>query len=164
MHAARFAVLLAAVFALSACYASDTPLIPVDKAVFPFERITYEAPNSDRVTLVRKGDAYETVETGGQQPNTVLFMPVAGDLYVAEVTSADKGVSKTLHALIQVDMENKTVRSYATNGEDKDAGPGLSLCDDGICVADLDAYIDHARAQIAAGAQPDVVYTIVDTE
>jgi hypothetical protein len=42
--------------------------------------------------------------------------------------------------------------------------PGLDLCPDGVCIADLDAYVTYVMAEVAAGAQPDTVYRILERD
>jgi hypothetical protein len=42
--------------------------------------------------------------------------------------------------------------------------PGLSRCEDVVCIDSLDAYVAYARAGIDAGNPPDFTYRIISLE
>ena len=158
-------VLLPILFAvgLAGCFLSDGPLIDPQKAVFPYERIVYkEETSDDQLVLVHQGDAYLPSGRDSDANVGIRFLPVGDNLYLAEVKGVSDGKATYLHAILAVDPDKKTARSYAAVGDEKDAAPGLRACHDDICIDDVAAYVARAKAAIAAGGDPDAIYTIVE--
>ena len=163
----RLALILALPAALSACFTSKEPLIGADKAVFPYEEIVYaEADKGDPATLKRKGDAYSLKAANSDEEALFRFTPVADGLYVVQMEFTEDDEMRRLYALLKVDMEKKTVASYAAIAPDAGVtAPGLVPCgDDTVCIELLDGYITYARSTIDAGRPPDTIYNIISVK
>jgi hypothetical protein len=72
----------------------------------------------------------------------------------------DDGVEQRLYALVHLDADHKAAETYASVGDEKDAGPGLRVCEAGVCIEDLAAYVAHAVAKADAGGNPDTVFDV----
>lgn len=150
---------------LSACFSSEQPLVGPDQAVFPYETIVFASENGgDPQTLVHRGDAY-IAEADGPELR-MRFMPIGDGFYVAQAAGEDGDESVRLYGIVKLDTRAMKAMSFAVMapGELVDQ-PGFSDCgDDMVCFANLDVYVDYARARIAAGADPDVIYTIISLD
>ena len=137
-----------------------------DKAAFPFETIVFHEQASDQPSkLVHEGDYYVSHEKGGDHFIQLRLMPVGDNLYVAELNGGDETPPVYLHAFLKVDPAAKTATSYKSVAPGKDDfGAGLRRCEnDQVCIDSLDAYVAYAKAAVAAGEKPDVVYEFVTT-
>ena len=149
---------------LAGCFTSNDPLITDDKAVAPYEKITFNEQGSpdDRTVLVREGKAY--VAKAGEADLAMRFMPAGDDLFLAEVTGAKDGAITRLYAVLKLDRAANVVTSYKSVADKSDAGPGMPLCEredmDMVCIEDVNAYIALARQAIDAGAEPETTYDV----
>ena len=163
MRQALFIVL--ACFALASCFTSSEPLIGPDDATFPFARIDFaEVGQPDNPqTWTRRGDVYVwRVNEEGEA--LVRLAPVGDDLYLVQLEYPGEKGTERLYGLIRTDLAAKRVYSYATIKPDAFAAqPGLSLCDDSVCIDDVEAYLAYARGLVAAGT-PEAEYVILRTE
>lgn len=160
----RFALVVAFGGALSGCFISKEPLIGADKAVFPYAEITYaEADNGKPATLIRKGDAYSLKAETSDEEALLRFAPAGDGLYVVQMEFVEDNAVRRLFALLKVDLEKKTVASYASVAPDDGVtAAGLSNCgEDTVCIKSLDGYIAYARSTIEAGREPDATYDII---
>jgi hypothetical protein len=159
---------LLAPLALAGCFTSPEPLIGADQAVFPYQRIVFgEADRQDdRQTWTRKGDSYSfKPDDGDEKEALVRLLPVAENLYVVQMEFPEDDQTQRLFALLKVDLAAMTAESYsAIIPDDFQDVPGLSRCEDVVCIGGLDAYIAYARAGIAAGHPPDTTYRIISLE
>jgi hypothetical protein len=153
---------------LSACFTSTVPLIGPDDAVFPYDKIVFGEVSrpDDRQTWTRKGDAYSFRPDDSEEREASIRLKVVGEnLYVVQMEFTEAGKESRLFALLKADLAAMRVYSYASIIPDdfKDV-PGLSRCDDVVCIEDLDAYVAYARAGMEAGHPPDTEYRIISLE
>jgi len=159
-HVRTFAI-VASLLGLAGCYTADEPLLTHDNSVAPYAKIVFaEHGSSDAPdVMLRQGKVY--VDHQKDSDRTLRFMPVRPDWYVAEMSGKDEDAAETLlYALVHLDLANKTAETYASVGDEKDAGPGLRVCEAGVCIEDLGAYIAHALAKADAGGKPDTVFDV----
>jgi hypothetical protein len=90
------------------------------------------------------------------------FLELEGGYYAVEMGSEDPSEGWLL-GLLKVDFAAGTAEAYKIIGTEADVAPGLTLCDQVICVESLGAYTEYAIAAVEAGATPDTTYTIVST-
>ncbi len=159
----RLGVLLsvAVLLGLAGCFTADKPLLTDDNSVAPYAKITFaERGTSDAPdVMLREGKLYVAHHKDGDR--FLRFMLVRPDWYVAEMTGKDEDAAEQrLYALVHLDVANKTAETFASVGDEKDAGPGLRICEAGICIDDLAAYVAHAVAKADAGGKPDTVFDI----
>jgi hypothetical protein len=169
MHLASRVLSLALLcLGLAACFTSKAPLIGPDDAAFPFERIVFAEVSrpDDRQSWTRKGDAYSWRIDEGDEREALMRLKAAGEnLYVVQMEFSEAGKARRLYALLRADVPAKRVYSYASIKPDAfEAQPGLSICDDSVCIDDLDAYVAYAKGRIDAGAPPDAEYEIIEME
>lgn len=163
-------ILFAAVGAilLAGCFTSAEPLIGPDQAVFPYDKIVYGQIDrqDDLQTWMRKGDAYSfRPNEGSEREAFVRLMPAGDNLYVVQMEFPEDEPLRRLFALLKVDLGAMTAASYSAIIPDNFRGvPGLSQCQDVVCIDSLDAYIAYARAGIDAGHPPDAEYRIISLE
>jgi hypothetical protein len=150
-------VLTAAGLLLAGCFVSETPLIAPGDAAFPYQEIAFTQSDGEDVTLVREGDDYAMSTSEGKV--LLRFQPIRDNYYVAQMGSDDPSEG-WLFALIEVDLGAGTANAYKVIGSESDVAPGLTLCDQVICIASVEAYADYAIAAAEAGAQPEATYTI----
>ena len=159
----RLLAVLVLAAGLSGCFTAQTPLIG-DKAVFPYEKIVWmEEKGTEEVTMTHEGNAYRFRPKEAKSDGFLRLMPV-GDLTLAELEFSEAEKVNRLYAVLKVDMEAKTVQSFAAVAPDGFDEEGFTPCDDGMCVDSLDAYIAYARRLIDDGRPPDGVYRIIATE
>ena len=154
-------VMLAAVLGLAGCYTADTPLLTDDNSVAPYAKITFAERGSSGApdVMLREGKVYVDHQKDGDR--VLRFMPVKPDWYVAEMTGKDEDAAEQrLYALVHLDVANKTAETYASVADEKDAGPGLRVCEAGVCIEDLAAYVAHALGKADAGGKPDTVFDV----
>lgn len=160
----RLFSVIAAAAALSGCFSAEKSLIPADKAVFPSKTIVWmEDQGTEQVTLTRDGNAYRFHPKDAKSDGFLRFMPI-GDLYLAELEFSEADKVNRLYAILKVDMDARTVQSYAAVAPDKFDLPGFTPCDDAFCVDDLNAYVEYGLRLIKDGRPPDSVYRIISTE
>jgi hypothetical protein len=155
-----FAVL--AIASLSACFTSKEALVG-DDAVAPHAKITFigQSDDSDPAEFTREGNAYISRKEG-EDTVWLHLKPIDGDFYVAQMSGpGDDGGTEYLFGYIRIDVAAKVADTWKAVGGVSDVRPGLSECDDVICVDDLDAYIAYAQEAIAAGEEPDISFDIV---
>jgi hypothetical protein len=153
---------------LAGCFTSPAPLIGADQAVFPYEKIIFADADrqDDRQTWVRQGDAYSfRPDENSTREAFVRLMPAGNNLYVVQMEFPEDEQMRRLFALVKVDLGAMTAASYSAIIPDNFQNvPGLSQCEDVVCIDSLDAYIAYARAGIEAGNPPDVTYRIISLE
>jgi hypothetical protein len=169
MHLASRVLSLALLcLGLTACFTSKDPLIGGADAVFPFERIVFAEVSraDDRQTWTRKGDAYSWRMDEGDEREALMRLKAAGEnLYVVQMEFSEAGEAQRLYAVLLADVPAKRIYSYASIKPDAfEAQPGLSICDDSVCIEDLDAYVAYAKGRIEAGHPPDAEYEIIEME
>lgn len=152
---------MTALLGLAGCYTADAPLLTDDNSVAPYAKITFaergtgDAPD----VMLREGKVYVDHQKDGDR--VLRFMPVKPDWYVAEMTGKDEDAAEQrLYALVHLDVATKTAETYASVGDEKDTGPGLRVCEAGVCIEDLAAYVAHALAKADAGGKPDTVFDV----
>ncbi len=153
---------------LAGCFTSPESLIGADQAVFPYDKIVFAHVDhqDDRQTWVRDGDAYSfRPDERSEREARVRLMPAGDNLYVVQMELPEDEQIRRLFALVKVDLGAMTAASYSAIIPDsfKDV-PGLSQCQDVVCIDSLEAYIAYARAGIDAGHPPDAEYRIISLE
>jgi hypothetical protein len=150
-----------ALLALAGCYTADAPLLTDDNSVAPYAKITFtERGTGDAPDVMeREGKVYVDHQVDGNR--FLRFMAVRPDWYIAEMSGKDEdGAVQRLYALVHLDVAKNTAETYASVGDETDAGPGLRVCEAGVCIEDLAAYIAHATAKADAGGKPDTVFDV----
>jgi hypothetical protein len=164
MNPLRCLLLFGLTAALAGCFTADESLIAPDKAAFPYEKIVWqETDNQDQVTMVRDGAAYRFRPSGADSDGLLRLMEVE-DLYLAELEFVETEETNRLYAVLKIDADGKTVRSYAAVAPSGFAQEGFRDCPNGTCIDKLDAYLAYARRLIADGRPPDQTYKIITTE
>lgn len=170
-HLLRFGSVLALCIAVSGCFLSRTPLVPPDAAAFPYTRIVFQVDDrsDDPQVLERAGDAYRIVGSGPTDAGAIVRLKAVADrAWVAQLSAPPEAENEDdifLYALLVASEDLTEVSAYRAMKPDDFAGePGLDLCADGVCIADLDAYATYAMAEVAAGAPPDTVYRLLELE
>jgi len=153
-------VLAATGLVLAGCFVSETPLIAPGDAAFPYQEIAFTQSDGEDVTLVREGDDYAMGTSEGKV--LLRFQPIRDDYYVVQMGSEDPAEG-WLFALLEVDLAAGTANAYKVIGSEADVAPGLTLCDQVICIASVQAYADYAIAAVEGGAEPEATYTITST-
>lgn len=154
---------------LAGCYTSEKPLVSAEESVAPYAKMTFQGQDSSDTPaeFTRDGKVYRTVANDGSKL-TLLLKPMENDYYVAQLsgpsTSDPNSPEQILYAYLHLDVTNKVADAYRAFGEKKDVRPGLSACKDVICIDDLNAYIDYAKEQIAAGSPPDTKFNLTVEE
>ncbi len=156
----RGLVLAAVGVMLAGCFISETSLIEPGEAAFPFQEIAFSMSDGEEATLVRDGDNY--VMATGEDKVLLRFQAIRDNYYAVQIGSGD-AAEGWLFALMEVDLQAGTAKGYKMIGSRADVAPGLTLCDEVICIASLRAYVDHAMAAVEAGAEPEETYTIRST-
>lgn len=157
----RFLLAAFALLALSACYTSKEPLVG-DDAVAPYATITFVSRSeSDAKPVVfrRDGNGYVTIGENGEQARLHL-KPVEGDFYIAQLSGEDDGEAQYLYGFMRLDAAGKVAEAWRTFGTTADVRPGLSTCDDVICIDDLAAYVAYGQEAVAAGEEPTMAFDI----
>lgn len=169
----RLGPVLALCVAVSGCFLSRTPLILPDAAAFPYERIVFQVEDrsDDPQVLERAGEAYRIAGSGPTDGGAIVRLKAVADRSWVAQLSAPPGEEEEgedavfLFALLVANEDLTEVSAYRAMKPDDFAGePGLDLCADGVCIADLDAYATYALAEVAAGAPPDTVYRLLALE
>lgn len=153
--------------ALAACFTSNTPLIGAEEAVFPYETIVFRAMDrpDDRAVWKRDGNIYGFFPGSGDEKVAVRLKSVGDDLFVVQMQGPDDEPAPFLYALLKVDRAAMTAESHAAiRPHDFNDMPGLSRCNEMVCIDDLNAYVAYAREQMEAGVPPFVVYKITSLE
>lgn len=172
-HLLRPVLFLALCLGLSGCFVSKVPLVPPDAAAFPFTRIVFQVEDGsdDPQLLQRDGDAYRIVGSDPAEEGPIVRLKAVADrAWVAQLSEpmrAEGGDEDAvfLYALLVANEDLSEVSAYRAMKPDDFAGkPGLELCPDGVCIADLDAYAAYAMEHVAAGAPPDTVYRILERD
>ena len=161
MRGVGIVFVVALLASLSGCYTADAPLLTDDNSVAPYAKITFTERGSGDTpdVMLREGKVYVDHEKDGDR--FLRFMAVRPDWYVAEMAGKDDdGVEQRLYALVHLDADHKAAETYASVGDEKDAGPGLRVCEAGVCIEDLAAYVAHAVAKADAGGKPDTVFDV----
>jgi hypothetical protein len=149
---------------LGGCFTGDQPLFTDEQAVAPYTTITFTEHSSpgDKTILTRDGKAYVAKIDGGSM--TLRFMPIEDDLYLTESAAEQDGKTMRLYAVVKLDANNRTATAYKAMAGEHDSGPGLTACKredaDMVCVDDVNAYVALAKAAIASGGKPDMVYDV----
>jgi hypothetical protein len=154
-------VAAAGLSALAGCYTANAPLLSDANSVAPYAKITFvEHGTGDTPdVMLREGKAY--VDHAKDGDRYLRFMSVRPDWYVAEMTGTDEDAKEQrLYALVHLNVASNTAETYASVADEKDAGPGLRVCEAGICIEDLAAYTAHALAKADAGGKPDTVFDV----
>lgn len=160
MRAIRFVLAALVLSALSACYTSKTDLVG-DDAVAAHAKLTFIGHEADAKPLVftREGNGYFT-EGDGQRIDLRL-KPVEGDYYVAQLSGpGDDGNPEYLYGYLRLDQAAGKADLWLSVGSEGDVRPGLSLCDDTICIDDINAYIAYGKEKVAMGETPDTTFDV----
>lgn len=146
---------------LSACFTSQTPLIAVSDADYPFQSIKYEFPGEDdQVTLVRTGDSYSAPEEEGD--GKLLLKQIAENTYVMQIEYEDDGKPAYLYSVARLATDKKTIKLFKPFAEPSDlealstGQSGFKPCPsdpDIACVTDLDLYTKYALTRGENGAK-----------
>lgn len=169
-HLLRLGPVLALCVAVSGCFLGRTPLVPPDAAAFPYTRIVFQVEDGsdDTQVLERAGDAYRIAGPDPAEPGPIVRLKaVAERTWVAQLSAPpeaeDAEAPLFLYALLVANEDLTKVSAYrAMKPDDFSGKPGLDLCSDGVCIADLDAYVTYVLAEVAAGAPPDTVYRLLE--
>ena len=156
----RIALVVLALLTLSACYTSKEPLIG-DDAVADHASLTFlgEGDDAKPVTFTRDGNGYLTTADGEEA--RLHLKPVEGDYYVAQLSGpGEEGLPQFLYAFMRLDTGAGVAETWLSVGTGADVRPGLSECDDVICIDDLAAYIAYGQEMVAAGEAPDTTFKI----
>lgn len=164
MKPIRLALAALAFAALAGCYTSDKPLITDADSVADYSRITFKDASSDDkpASFTREGAHYTTESEG----NTVelRLKRIEGDYYIAQMSNpkpADgENGAQILYGYLHLDVAGKKAETWRTYGTKDDVQPGLRICNDVICIDDLNAYIAYAKKAVADGGKPDTVFTL----
>lgn len=157
-----------ACLALAGCYISREELISASDAVFPYQRIVFaevgsESTPEDHSVLVRQGDSYRSDDA--EDPGEYRFKRVAADTYALQVAMPEDPDMPFLFAFVKLDPAAGIARAYKIIADESETAPGMTKCNDGsLCFDRLDAYVAHAQKAIAAGAEPDAEYKIIEAK
>jgi hypothetical protein len=154
-------VLAVAGLVLAGCFVSETSLIAPGDAAYPYQEIAFTQADGEDVTLVREGDDYAMTTSEGKV--LLRFQLIRDNYYVVQMGSDDPSEG-WLFALLDVDFAGGTANAYKVIGSESDVAPGLTLCEQVICIASVQAFADYAIAAVQAGAQPEATYTIRSTK
>lgn len=95
----KLTMLTLTALALQGCFVSTEPLLKADKAVFPFQKLTFKS-DSKSVTLTREGDMYKILDDD-DAPN-YLFMKVNDNLYIGQAAGKNKkGKAETVYGIVE---------------------------------------------------------------
>lgn len=162
MKSLGFVFAAVSLLALSGCFTAEKQLIGDDRAVTPYEKISFRNQGStDELTVMtREGKAYIAHQKDGDL--TMRFLPLPKpDWYVVEMSGADDTAAvQRLYAFVKVDAAAKLAYTYKSVADKDETGDGLHPCRDALCIDDLDKYIAHVQAAIDAGAESDATYEI----
>jgi hypothetical protein len=150
---------------LAGCYTADAPLLTEANSVAPFAKISFrEQGAKDLSVLTREGSAYTIPSEDGTGKLTLRFMATnRPNWYVAQASAPPSGTPlDLLYAVVRVDLAKREAYSYRALATDpKETGPGLRLCNDLICIDDVNAYVASALAFADRGGAPDATYEIM---
>ena len=161
MKPLRFILAALTAFVVSACYTSNAPLVGDGDAAAPYASLTFENSNgSDPAVFRRNGNAY--VATSEEGDVLLHLKPVEGDYYVAQLTGPDpEETPRYLYGYMRLDAGAGTADVWMSMGNAAELRPGLSACNDIVCIDDLDAYITYAKETVAAGTAPDNTLKVI---
>lgn len=161
MNPLRHLAIAVVCLALAGCFTAKQDLVGSD-AVAPHAKITFlgKDAGSEPAEFTRDGNAYMSIGDDGTV--WLHLRPVEGDYYVAQLSGpGDDGSTEYLFGYIRIDTEAKIADVWKAVGGKSDVRPGLSECDDVICIDDLDAYIAYAQESVAANEEPEISFDIV---
>jgi hypothetical protein len=156
MKAIRFVLAALALSGLAGCFTSDKPLVTNEDSATPYQKITFYNENDEAMVYALDGKRYMATDDKGEV-SYLNLKQVDADTYVAQLTSAkgDSSGPQILYGFMQIDANAKKARLWKMVGTKADVRPGLRECNDVVCIDDLNAYIDYAKASKAAGDTPD---------
>ena len=146
--------------ALAGCFTAKRDLVGSD-AVADHAVITFigEEDDAEPVTFTRDGNGYIT--RGDDQEIWLHLKPVEGDFYVAQLSGPDdEGGTEYLYGYMRLDVPAGLAEVWLMVGNDTDVRPGLSECDDVICIDDLAAYVGYGQEKVAAGEESDTTFKV----
>ena len=162
MKPIRFLLAALAMIGLAGCYTSDKPLVTDADSATPFQKITFYNEDNKPLAFTLDGKAYRAKGESGTPDSLLRLKPIAGDYYVAQLSSdttpdSPEGV-QILYAYMRVDPANKVADTWKIVGTKADVRPGMRECKDSICIDDLSAYVAYAQEAVTAGAKPDASF------
>ena len=160
MNPLRFLVIAAALLPLSGCFTSKQDLVGND-AVADHAVITFlgEEDDAKPVTFTREGNHYVT--RGDGQEVSLHLKPVVDDYFVAQMGGpGDDGGMEYLYGYMRLDMAAGLAEVWLMVGDAADIRPGLSECNDVICIDDLAAYAAYGQEKVAAGEESDTTFKV----
>ena len=160
MNPLRLLVVAIALLPPSGCFTAKTDLVGGD-AVADHALITFigEQDDAEPVTFTREGNGYIT--RGDDQEIWLHLKPVEGDFYVAQLSGPDdEGGTEYLYGYMRLDVAAGLAEVWLMVGSEGDVRPGLSQCDDVICIDDLAAYVAYGQEKVAAGEESDTTFMV----
>lgn len=153
--------------ALAGCFTSEQPLLTVENAEFPFEKIVVADQGGSLTTLQRKPEGYGVVGEEEAEGLVLLLDDLGDNTYLVQLSGETEEGPEILYGVVQANLEDKTAKLFLSVADESEIPPDndFKYCEPGVvCLADTAAYVAKARALIAAGAEPDNDFTIVSTE
>jgi hypothetical protein len=152
---------------LAGCFTSEQPLLAVEAADFPFEKIVIADEGGSRSTLQRTPEGYRFVG-GEEEAGLVMLLDDLGDsIYLVQLTGETEEGPEILFGVVQGDAAAGTARLYMSVADEAEIGPdsGFNFCEPGVvCLTDAAGYIEKAKGMIAGGIEPDNQFTIISME
>jgi hypothetical protein len=98
---------------------------------------------------------------GDGQEVSLHLQPVGDRYYVAQLGGpGDDGGMEYLYGFMRLDAAAGVAEVWLMVGNDTDVRPGLSTCDDVICIDDLGAYAAYSQEKVAAGEESDTTFKV----
>lgn len=160
MNPLRHLAIAVVCLALAGCFTSKQDLVG-ESAVADHAVITFlgEEDDAKPVTFTREGNHYVT--RGDGQEVSLHLKPVGDDYYVAQMGGpGDDGGMEYLYGYMRLDAAAGIAEVWLMVGSDTDVRPGLSECDDVICIDDLAAYAAYGQEKVAAGEESDTTFKV----
>ena len=160
MNPLRHLAVAAVCLALAGCFTSKQDLVGND-AVADHAVITFigEEDDAKPVTFTREGNHYVT--RGDGQEVSLHLKPIGDDYHVAQLSGpGDDGSPQFLYGFMRLDVPAGVAQLWLMVGSDADVRPGLSECEDVICIDDLAAYVAYGQEKIAADEEPDTTFKV----
>jgi hypothetical protein len=158
MKSLRFLAVAILLSALSGCFTSKQDLVGND-AVADHAVITFlgEEDDAKPITFTRDGNGY--VSRGDGQEIHLHLKPVADDFYVAQLSGpGNDGGMEYLFGYMRLDVASSLAEVWLMVGSEGDVRPGLSQCEDVICIDDLAAYVAYGQEKVASGEASDTTF------
>jgi hypothetical protein len=144
---------------LAGCFTAKQDLVGSD-AVADHAVITFigEEDDAEPVTFTRDGNGYLT--RGDDQEIWLHLKPVEENFYVAQLSGPGDDGMEYLYGYMRLDVAAGLAEVWLMVGSDTDVRPGLSDCEDVICIDDLAAYVAYGQEKVAAGEESDTTFKV----